>query len=98
MPHIVLTEEQVRVLQSAEQSLEVRDPRGNTLGFVSKYPDLTPAEIAELKRIAATEPRSSSSQVFVRLRALQAEWQRTGGFGEEYLERYLNELRAKDGQ
>jgi hypothetical protein len=64
---------------------------------MSATPKLTPEMIAELKRRAASPgPWYTSAQVQARLRALQEEWDRTGGFDEAYLREFLARLNAAD--
>ena len=49
MPHIVLNEEQAKVVTSALQPVQVRDAKGNVLGTIP--PIWTEEDIAEAKRI-----------------------------------------------
>jgi hypothetical protein len=95
MPEIILTEEQATVLASATGPVAVKDRDGNLLGRLE--PALTPAEIAELKRRAASPgPWFTGKQVQARLEALQAEWDATGGFDESRLKELLRSLDAAD--
>jgi hypothetical protein len=60
-------------------------------------PEFTPEMTAELKRRAAGPgPFFTSEQVQARLRALQEEWDRTGGFDETYMREFLARLDAAD--
>lgn len=95
MPELVLTEEQRQVAAQALGPLPVRDGRGQIMGHFE--PKLTPELIAELKRRArAPGPRYTSPQVSARLRALQEEWDRRGGFDEAYMREYLRRLNQDD--
>lgn len=95
MPEIVLTEEQARVVAGATTSVVVRSPNGAVVGA------LDPKEagaIAEAKRRLATERGRgvSGSTVRAHLAALQAEWDRTGGFDHDYMTAFLAKLRAEE--
>ena len=58
---------------------------------------LSPEELSELKRRAASPgPWFTGKQVFCRLEALQAEWERTGGFDETYMHDFLQQLDSSD--
>ena len=58
---------------------------------------LTPEEIAELKREAASPgPWYSGQQVAARLRELEKEWERTGGFDEAYMHTFIARLDEED--
>ncbi len=95
MPEIILTEEQARVVAQSVDGVTVRDPKGNVLGHIE--PRLTPELIAELKRRAASPgPFFTGAQVQARLQALQAEWDRTGGFDESYMHEFLARLDVAD--
>ena len=55
--------------------------------------------VAECKRRSAAKgPRYSSQEIQDLLRALEAEWERTGGFDEEYMHAFLDRLRARATQ
>src|SRR5947209_7419287 len=95
MPEIVLTEEQARVLAGATTAVLIRDPRGATVGLI----DPKEAEvIAEARRRLAAEKGQSipADRVRAHLAALQAEWDRMGGFDLDYARRFLDKLRAED--
>ena len=95
MLELVLTAEQARIVAQALGPVTVRDPTGKVLGRLE--PTLTPEMIAELKRRAASPgPFYTGAQVQARLRALQEEWDRTGGFDEAYLHQFLERLNAAD--
>lgn len=95
MQEIVLTDEQAAVVASAVKPVQVRDPKGHVLGVIN--PILTKEEIAELKRRAASPgPRYTGEQVQRRLQALQEEWDRTGGFDQDYMKAFLERLNTAD--
>ncbi len=97
MTPIVLTDEQARAVERAKGPIPVCDTKGNVLGHVEPL-GFSPEEIAELKRRAASpEPRYTSEQVQAHFRALEEEWERTGGFGETYMHAFLDRLRAGEG-
>jgi uncharacterized protein YmfQ (DUF2313 family) len=92
---IKLTADQVQLVCRATSSIQVCDPQGKVLGTAD--PALFPEFIAELKRRAAAPgPFFTSAQVRSRLLALQAEWDRIGGFDENYLHEFLAKLDAAD--
>jgi hypothetical protein len=72
MPHIVLDDRQAKVISEAGQTVEIRDQRGNRLGYVA-HPftdeDLTVAK----RRLQSDEPRFTTRQVLDHLRSLEQE-------------------------
>ncbi|HXG09568.1 MAG TPA: hypothetical protein VNK04_07245 [Gemmataceae bacterium] len=95
MPDLILTEEQTKVVTQALGPVTVRDASGNVLGRME--PKYTPEMIAELKRRAASPgPWYTGEQVQARLRALQEEWDRTGGFDKAYMLEFLKRLNEAD--
>jgi hypothetical protein len=95
MPELILNDEQAKVVDQANGTLLVRDTKGRVVGRIE--PELTPEVIAELKRRAASPgPRYTGEQVQARLRALQEEWDRTGGFDVKRARELLAELNAAD--
>jgi hypothetical protein len=95
MHEITLTEDQARVVNIAFGPVPVRDPNGKLIGHIEHK--LTPEAIAELKRLARSPgPYFTGEQVQGRLRALEEEWDRTGGFDEAYMEEFLAQLDAVD--
>jgi hypothetical protein len=98
MPDLILSDEQVKLVTQAARPITVRNPKGNIVGSLD--PVWTEANvIAEAKRrLASAERRIPSEQVKCHLRALEDEWQRTGGFDKEYLHAFLNRLRAEDAR
>jgi hypothetical protein len=96
MSEVILTEEQAKVVFDAFGGpIIVRDSTGRVLGRFEAQ--LTPEQIAELKRRAASPgPWYTGQQVQSRLQALQAEWDRTGGFDEAYMKEFLKRLDEAD--
>ncbi len=95
MPELILTEEQAKIVAGMLGPIRVRDSSGRVVGRLEL--ELTPELIAELKRRAASPgPRYTGIQVQARLRALQEEWDRTGGFDEAYMRAFLERLNAAD--
>ena len=95
MTQIVLTEDQAQVLRQALEPIQVCDPNGRVLGCIAPQSTLEHIEEAR-RRLASNQPRYTSQEVAAHLKALQAEWERTGGFDESYLQGLLDRLRAGD--
>src|SRR5262249_28614169 len=106
MSHIILTEEQMRVIETATENVEVRDAKGNVLGTVLPKSNgttyqrdswETPEFFAEMKRRAqASTKKYSGTHVHAMLLALEAEWERTGGFDRAYMDKFLQDFHAKE--
>ena len=106
MSHIILTEEQMRVIESATENVQVRDPKGNVLATVPPLPngkvyqrDAWESDefFAEMKqRAKASTKKYSSAHVHAMLLALEAEWERTGGFDKAYMEKFLENFHATE--
>lgn len=96
MVQVFLTEEQVRLLRhSLTEAVQLCDAQGKVVRTLE--PAITEEEIAEAKRRAASKgPWFTSAQVQARLRALQEEWDRTGGFDEAYMREFLRKLDDSD--
>ncbi len=94
MPHIVLTEDQARVVASATESVEVLDPQGRILNFLTPISRLMAETIRECKRrMASSEPRIPVEQVRAHLSKLEEIRQREGLDRDKMLE-LLRRLRA----
>ena len=95
MSELILTEEQANIVASASGPIPVRDTKGRILGHLE--PKLTSEIIAELmQRAESPGPWYTGEQVQARLRALQDEWDRTGGFDSDYMYKFLASLDQKD--
>jgi hypothetical protein len=71
------------------------DQYGKVIGWAEKEPLLSRAEVAGLHDAALRGPHFTSEQVKNMLTALNAEWERTGGFDEEHMQRFLDEHHRK---
>jgi len=70
MPHIVLNEEQAKVVATALQPVQVQDAKGNHLGTIP--PIWTEEDIAEAKRALESKgPWYTTEQVLAHLRSLE---------------------------
>jgi hypothetical protein len=98
MPQIILTEEQFRVYKDSTEAVDIVGPSGHSVGRIAgPLAHETPEFIAEaLRRLNAPGPRYSSEQVRRRLAALQAEWDRTGGFDKAYMREFMKKLTEAD--
>jgi hypothetical protein len=94
MPHIVLTEDQLRVYHASETTIEIRDDSGRVIGHLEA--DFRPETREEARlRMRSAGPSLPGGSPQAMLRALEAEWQRTGGFDEEYMRAFLVRWRAE---
>jgi hypothetical protein len=95
MPHIVLTEEQARVLRQTTLAIELRDEQGRVL---ARVPPPTEEEIIE--RIKwnrdANLPRYSARDVQARLRRLE-EISQQEDLDEAGVRELLRRMRAEEG-
>ncbi|HEX6986421.1 MAG TPA: hypothetical protein VF170_13645 [Planctomycetaceae bacterium] len=78
MPHIILDDEQAKILAGARDAVELRDRRGRSLGVVTPSAaaetGFTEEEIAEaLRRSRSNEPRYTTQQVLDHLASLERE-------------------------
>jgi hypothetical protein len=93
MPHIVLTAEQLQTYHEAETTIEIRNAAGHVIGHVE--PDFRAETREEARlRMKSGGPGRPGSSAQAMLRALEAEWKRTGGFDEEYMRAFLIRWRA----
>jgi hypothetical protein len=96
MTEIVLTEEQVRIVNQSRGQIALRTPTGDTVGMI----DTEEAAILREWKARKTSPRTESkpvahADVSAHLTALQAEWDRTGGFSPEYAVAFVRSLRTR---
>ncbi len=96
MVELILTHEQAAVFREAmENTIQVRDPEGKVLTEIA--PQWNREFIAELKRrVASPGPWYTTAQVQARLKALQEEWDRTGGFDQAHMEALMARLNQED--
>jgi len=70
--HIVVDDEQARIIAASGESVEIRDRHGNYLGYVAH--EFTAEDIAEARRrFASDEPRLSTGEVLHHLESLDRE-------------------------
>jgi hypothetical protein len=70
MPHIVIDDDAVRILAAAREQVEVRDRKGQILGYLR--PLCTEEDIAVcMERLASDAPRYTTEQVREYLRSLE---------------------------
>jgi len=70
MHHIIVDDQQAKIISEATESVEIRDPRGRHLGYVARR--FTDEDIAIAKRrLASDEPRYTTQQVLDHLRSLE---------------------------
>lgn len=94
MNEIVLTPEQMQTVD-VTRPVVIKTPDGQVIGPVG--PLFTPEQISEMKaKTKAKGPWYSGSQVQARLKALDAEWERTGGFDQEQMKAFLAKLSESD--
>jgi hypothetical protein len=68
--HIVVDDEQAKIISEATDSVEIRDRHGNRLGFVTH--EFTDEDIAIARqRLASDEPRRTTQEVLDHLRSLE---------------------------
>jgi hypothetical protein len=72
MHHIVVDDQQAKLISEATESVEIRDPRGRHLGYVAH--GFTDEDVAiGLDRLASNEPRHTTQEVLDHLRSLERE-------------------------
>ncbi len=72
MIHIVVDDQQAKLIAESQQYLEIRDRQGKHLGFVAH--GFTDEDLAIAKeRLASDKPRLSTKETMDRLNALEAE-------------------------
>ena len=72
MPHIVVNDEQARIISESAESIEIRDPSGKHLGYVAH--GFTDEEFAIAKqRLASGEPRYTTQEVLDHIQSLEQE-------------------------
>jgi hypothetical protein len=72
MLHIVVDEQQAKIISEATEGVEIRDPRGRHLGYVAH--GFSSEDIAIAKhRLASDEPRHTTKEVLAHLRSMEPE-------------------------
>jgi hypothetical protein len=70
MPHIVVDDEQARIISESAGQIEVRDKNGKSLGYV--FQGFTEDDIAMAnQRKASKEPRYTTQEVLDHLQSLE---------------------------
>ena len=97
MPHIVLTEEQSRILAESKESVEVYDSMGQLVSFMKWFEPMDVEAIARhlRRRGLPKEPGIPSAQVQAHLRKLEEIRQREG-MDEAKMRDLLRRMRAGD--
>ena len=90
MPHIVLTDEQAKVIEQSQEAVEVRRTDGRVISIID--PPLSPDEIADIERQLATDPRYTTEQTRTYIRMLEQEVAETGTCNEERAAELLKRL------
>jgi hypothetical protein len=71
MSHIVVSDDQARIICAATGNVEIRDQHGNHLGYVAH--GFTNDDIAiARRRLASEEPRYTTKEVLEHLESLEA--------------------------
>ena len=97
MPQIVLTENQALELSQAREKVLLCDPTGNVIGVIDPFDAMALAN--HRKRTGNSEGAGISAETADReLDLLQAEWDRTGGFDDEYMEAFLERVKQGNEQ
>ena len=97
MSHIVLTDEQARLLGESGP-VQVRDANGKVLGYIEPVV-FTSEEIAEAKRrAAATDRWYSGEEVRDHLRALERAEKHEGPMDKNGLHKKLKDIRSQEGE
>jgi hypothetical protein len=82
MQHIVVDEQQAKVIAEATESVEIRDPRGKHLGYVAH--GFTDEDVAIARqRIASSAARYTTNQVLDHLRSLESRYTIHGRMASE---------------
>jgi hypothetical protein len=70
MHHIIVDDQQAKLISESTESVEIRDPRGRHLGYVAH--GFTDEDIAIAKdRLASAEPRYTTQEVLKHLQSLE---------------------------
>jgi hypothetical protein len=96
MPHITLTDDQVRIVTGASETIELRDPSGKVVGRVQ--PPIPEAEIVEAKRRLASAQRRWPSARVQELMAALTEVRNRDGVDEGRLAQILAQFRSTEYQ
>jgi len=70
MQHLVVSDEQARIISQSSEGLEIRDRTGRHLGYVAHGFSAEDIAIAK-ERMASDEPRHTTREVLDHLRSLE---------------------------
>lgn len=96
MKEILLTDDQAKTLAESHEPVEFRHAAGTVVVKVDPYDAQALASFRRHKSEGAKVPGIPGSRVREHLAALQAEWDRTGGFDRAHLHAILEKLHAED--
>jgi hypothetical protein len=96
MKEVFLTDEQAKLIAEATEPIELRDAAGTVVVKVDPIDAQALADHRRRKQRGPSGSAISGGRVRAHLAALQAEWERTGGFDEGHLRKVLEKLRAED--
>ena len=72
MSHVVLNDQQLQVVTSTSERVEVRDLHGNVIGHILKTPIAEQEYLAEVRRrMANPKPGYTTEQVLAHLKSLE---------------------------
>jgi hypothetical protein len=96
MNEVILTDDQVKAITEARGLVELRDAAGT---IVVKFDPMDAQALASHRKRKASGVQQAmipGDRVRAHLEALQAEWDRTGGFDEVHLRALLAKFRSED--
>lgn len=70
MPHIVIDDDQAKIISESAESIEIRDRSGKHLGYVAHGFAVEEILIAK-QRLASDEPRYTTQQVLDHIQSLE---------------------------
>jgi len=97
MTEITLTDEQTQAFASAREKVVFRDLSGKMIGVVDPFEAVALARHRE-RAGKPHEPGIPAEVVSRQMKTLQMEWDRTGGFDEEYMFAFLANLTEADAK
>jgi hypothetical protein len=96
MKEVILTNEQAKLIAESTEPIELRDVAGTVVVKIDPIDALALADHRRRKQSGQPAVAIPGERVRAHLSALQAEWERTGGFDEAHLRKVLAKLRAED--
>ena len=100
MAEIVLTEEQARVWRETGSTVTVRGPDGRAMAAVDPVEAEFLAKMLDRRERRWTDPRPDipGPLFHASFAALQAEWERVGGFDAAHARQFVDRFRAARNQ